>query len=105
MQDANDGSLFASQPSQHQCWTQPSITKFDDIFSNLAPLCRAMEAIFTTPWSQYIEQAKENETALKLQKLATEHLSTTAIEAAQMEIENEISVNRTHLNELIKKQA
>eukprot|EP00957_Ditylum_brightwellii_P079135 6018373-Ditylum_brightwellii.AAC.1 len=48
IQDASDGSLFVSQPSQHQCWTQPSITEFDDIFSNLAPLCRAMEAVFTT---------------------------------------------------------
>eukprot|EP00957_Ditylum_brightwellii_P211936 15366783-Ditylum_brightwellii.AAC.1 len=105
MQDAKDGSFFASQPSQHQCWTQPSITKFDDIFINLAPLCRAMEAVFTTSWSQYIKQAKKNETALKLQKLTTEHLSTTATEATQMEIENEISVNQTHLNELIKKQA
>eukprot|EP00957_Ditylum_brightwellii_P033959 2572264-Ditylum_brightwellii.AAC.1 len=38
MQDTKDVSLFAPQPSQHQCQTQPSITKFDDIFSNLAPL-------------------------------------------------------------------
>eukprot|EP00957_Ditylum_brightwellii_P035355 2681512-Ditylum_brightwellii.AAC.1 len=44
MQDANDGSLFAPQPTQHQRQTQPSTTKFDDIFSNLAPLYRAMEA-------------------------------------------------------------
>eukprot|EP00957_Ditylum_brightwellii_P179299 13659707-Ditylum_brightwellii.AAC.1 len=64
-----------------------------------------MEAVFSTSWSQYIEQAKKNETALKLQKLATEHLSTTTTEAAQMEIENKISVDWTHLNELIKKQA
>eukprot|EP00957_Ditylum_brightwellii_P137690 10496866-Ditylum_brightwellii.AAC.1 len=64
-----------------------------------------MEAVFATSWSQYIEQAKKNETALKLQKLANEHLSTTATEAAQVEIKNKISVDQTHLNELIKKQA
>eukprot|EP00957_Ditylum_brightwellii_P115722 8827715-Ditylum_brightwellii.AAC.1 len=62
-----------------------------------------MEAVFTTSWSQYIKQVKKNETVLKLQKLVTEHLSTTATEAAQMEIENKISVNQTHFNELIKK--
>eukprot|EP00957_Ditylum_brightwellii_P047000 3568728-Ditylum_brightwellii.AAC.1 len=62
-----------------------------------------MEAVFTTSWSQYMEQAKKNETALKLQKLATEHLATATTEAAQMEIQNEICVNQTHLNKLIKK--
>ena len=64
-----------------------------------------MEAIFTTSWSQCIKQAKKNETLLKLQKLAIKNLATTVTEVAQMEIENEISVDRTHPNELIKKQA
>eukprot|EP00957_Ditylum_brightwellii_P112641 8586456-Ditylum_brightwellii.AAC.1 len=105
MQDTDDGSLFASQPTQHQRQTQPSITKFDDIFKDLAPFCWAMETVFLTSWSQYIEQAKKNKMLLKLQKLANEHLSTTATEVAQMGIKNKISVDWTHLNKLIKKDA
>jgi hypothetical protein len=66
---------------------------------------RAIEAVFVEAWKIYKSQAAENELSLTLKKEAKATLLSEKTEAATMEIDTELPVDRIQLQELIRKEA
>lgn len=72
---------------------------------NLDSIKRAIEAVFVESWSIYKSQWKENELSLSLKKEAKATLLSEKTEAATMQIDTELPVDREQLQELIRKEA
>ena len=65
---------------------------------------RALEAVFISPFDEYIKQCKRNSINLSLKKLSTAHFAEEATNNAAMELDREPGVDRSQLQDIIKKQ-
>lgn len=65
---------------------------------------RALEAVFITPFDEYTKQCKRNSINLSLKKLSTAHFVEEATNNAAMDLDREPSVDRSQLQDLIRKQ-
>lgn len=72
---------------------------------NFDTIKRALEAVFIQSWDIYKTQAKENELSLSLKKEAKATLLAEKTEAATMQVDTELPVDRMQLQELIRKEA
>ena len=58
--------------------------------------------IFIAPFDAYLEQHRVNQIDLDLKKLVEEDLTVAATAAAQLDVEEEASVSRVLLNQLVQ---
>jgi len=65
---------------------------------------RAICCLFISPFDNYLAQHRANQIELDLKKLVEEELTVAATATAQLEVEEEDSVSRVLLNELIQKE-
>ena len=85
-------------------YTQYAKQAFHLFYSKIAePLRLAFLNTFVYSLGHFKKHAASNEVKLQLKKLTEEHFVTSATEDANMLIDEEQSVDRTTLNELIKK--
>ena len=65
---------------------------------------RTICCLFISPFDNYLAQHRANQIELYLKKLVEEELTVAATATAQLEVEEEDSVSRVLLNELIQKE-
>ena len=68
-------------------------------------IIRALNSVFNESWKRYLEQRKENDLCLSIQKKAKESRLAKATEDAVMTVDAELPADREQLQELIQKQA
>ena len=91
--------FFSQEPTQ----PDDTITIYDDI-PQLDLIARTVCCIFISPFDTYLEQHQANTIELELKKLVEEELTVSATTDAQMAVEQEDSVSRSLLNELVQKE-
>ena len=90
-----------STPSNNSKYAKQT---FHTFYSKLAePLRLAFINTFVYSWSTYVSTEEDNAKGLALKKLSEEYFISNSSEEAQMIIDSEPSVDRTTLNDLIKK--
>ena len=98
----NTQSQFFTQPSIPAPAPPPVVAATDT--PQLDMIYRTICCIFIDPFDSYLEQHRANTIELALRKLAEEDLTVAATATAQLDVEQEASVSRTLLNELIGKE-
>ena len=83
----------------------PPLTNAQVYARENAEIKRAIESVFCTSWSTYLQQVKDNQLNLSLTKSAEQLLKTEATENTTMEIDEEPSVEPEKLKDLIRKEA
>eukprot|EP00957_Ditylum_brightwellii_P155655 11849140-Ditylum_brightwellii.AAC.1 len=82
----------------------PTLPLFDTNHVELLPLKEVIIKYFIDPWDTYKQQDVTNKVNLCLSCYITEQLTTNATESAQMAVDEEPTVDRSQLQDLIKAQ-
>lgn len=75
------------------------------IHHNLDSIIRAIESVFVMPFDEYLSQCKKNQISLELKKLSVSHFTEEATANAQMDLDKEPSLDKSQLQDLIRKHA
>jgi cell division protein FtsB len=81
------------------------VSATNNIYHNLDNISRIIESIFIAPFDEYLAQCKKNKIALELKRLSTSRFTEESTAQTQMELDREPSLDRSQLQDLIKKQA
>ena len=94
----NANASTASTTNSVELITDPTNHNFHSII-------RAIESIFIFPFDEYLKQCKRNQISLELKKLSTSHFTEATTAATQMELDQEPSLDRSQLQDLVRKHA
>ena len=98
---SNANSRYFTQQLTQQAL---QVIRIDEV-PNLDLISRTIISILIAPYDAYLQQHRANDIELQMKKLIAEDLSVNATIDAQMEVEQEDSVSRALLNELVRKES
>ena len=75
------------------------------IYHNLDSISRIIESIFISPFDEYLSQHEKSKIALELKRLSTSHFTEESTAQTQMELDKEPSLDRSQLQDLVRKHA
>ena len=96
--DATQSRLFSGGTA-----TVPAAA--NTIYHNLDSISRIIESIFISPFDEYLSQHEKNKIALELKRLSTSHFTEESTAQTQMELDREPSLDRSQLQDLVRKHA
>jgi hypothetical protein len=74
-------------------------------YHNLDSISRIIESIFISPFDEYLAQHEKNKIALELKRLSISHFTESTTAQTQMELDREPNLDRSQLQDLVKKHA
>jgi len=75
------------------------------VYHNLDSFSRIVESIFISPFDEYLSQCQKNKIALELKRLSTSHFTEESTAQTQMDLDREPSLDRSQLQDLVRKHA
>jgi hypothetical protein len=108
-QNVTTASSLPSQRSHFFHSTAPNtaapVPAPNPVYNNLDSISRIIESIFISPFDEYLAQCKRNKIALELKRLSTSRFTEESTAQTQMELDREPSLDRSQLQDLVRKHA